>query len=897
MPIAFNQSGSSFLYETFEERHEVEHVIVDGGAVHIDGDANHLIHIQKDIAANQSYIQVSDASGTDVFNVKGDGTATFKNVVLDTITSPEIEEMKSQINDRVETAAAVELIQDNLTGVFDMINETNNEVLEKIDNDDLTAAISTLRTDLESADTLIRNDFEGADTVLGGRITTLETSVTEASHQHETSGVSNVGNLVERQDDMDFKNVECELLEVDTIEVWDEIQIMGDAQLLWIPLHDVNGVSTQEVDATFRFGRSEQIGVNPAPDDGLFMKRKVANKSHVTLLQVHPSVPNLHITSDKDANTPYIQCSTTAGDPRFSVTDNGTIVSKGQHEHDFANLPDAFFGSSVHDSHSIFVGNAKISFHNDRLRTYLLKPDTVPLVLQSAPYNFTTALIPAGTNLRIHNWMQRARQAFSPVNHDLKTKDVFPQANLSVDFDEQLLRVGTNDTQYKHFEVASNGDMEANNIGCDDLFVDDRIDAKRLWMQSDTTSDQLMFVLKNQAGQRVFAIDNLGYIRNSPQEDLVVEDSSIYIGSVRLSFARNATEARLKILKDQIPTYLAGRGYTASNLPSGETTATMSVRKWMLSAKETYEDTLRVKDVFPASNTNADWELTSWNGLEPRVAALESAGGGVSNPITLESTSASTDCKIELKNTAQNGKCELVVSNLTHHSRKWFFKNKNADELSFYTDEGQYGGDEAFRISKGGNFMVVGANIAQPSEVGSYNFRVMGSVLFEHDKFVCTNLPTTNPQVTNRVYVDKSALRITNIYSPITLHLNGNTYTDYTGTARILAGSPSNTNNWYRIKPDADLTLIAGGNGGYPAMYNFHFVLPTPTGNFQEITLHKLTPSTQYVAFAQLTNGNFHIRTPSQSTVAANTCLKITNTGYFKLICVLDGSGRRQKVH
>ena len=136
------------------------------------------------------------------------------------------------------------------------------------------------------------------------------------------------------------------------------------------------------------------------------------------------------------------------------------------------------------------------------------------------------------------------------------------------------------------------------------------------------------------------------------------------------------------------------------------------------------------------------------------------AGGGVSNPLELESTSASTNCKLELKNTANNGKCELVVSNLTHHDRKWFFRNKNADELSFYTDEGQYGSDEAFRISKGGNFMVVGANIAQPNEVGSFNFRCMGSTLFEHDKFMCTSLPTSDPGITNRIYNDNNNLKI-----------------------------------------------------------------------------------------------------------------------------------------
>ena len=81
-----------------------------------------------------------------------------------------------------------------------------------------------------------------------------------------------------------------------------------------------------------------------------------------------------------------------------------------------------------------------------------------------------------------------------------------------------------------------------------------------------------------------------------------------------------------------------------------------------------------------------------------RIEALESAGGGVSNPLTLESTSASTNATLELKNTAANGKCELVVSNLTNHSHKWYFKNYNKDELSFYT-EGN-GTDEVMRTGQ-----------------------------------------------------------------------------------------------------------------------------------------------------------------------------------------------------
>jgi hypothetical protein len=263
------------------------------------------------------------------------------------------------------------------------------------------------------------------------------------------------------------------------------------------------------------------------------------------------------------------------------------------------------------------------------------------------------------------------------------------------------------------------------------------------------------------------------------------------------------------------------------------------------------------------------------------------ASAGVSNPILLTSSVAGTAAKLSLENSAVNGTTELVVSKLSNTDRTWRWKTHNQDEIKFEVDQGQYGIQQAFRVAKNGNVCFLGQG-QSTNEIGSYTLRAMGSVLFEHDKFVLTSLPTTNPSVTNRIYTDRSTVRITNIYSPITLFLNANAFTDYTNTSRSLTQSNSFT-YWYRIKPDADLT-ITQAPFGYPALYNFHFILPLPTAAFQKITLHKLNDSSKHVAFGQETNGNFHVRTPTQYSVSANTCLKITTPGTHTLIAVLDGS-------
>ena len=135
------------------------------------------------------------------------------------------------------------------------------------------------------------------------------------------------------------------------------------------------------------------------------------------------------------------------------------------------------------------------------------------------------------------------------------------------------------------------------------------------------------------------------------------------------------------------------------------------------------------------------------------------SGGGATNPILLQSAVANTPAKITLENTAVNGTTEFEISKLTDKDRTWRFKTHNQDELKLECDQGQYGIQQSFRIAKNGNVCILGQG-QSTNEVGSYTFRTMGSVLFEHDKFVMTSLPTSDPGTANRLYNDNTNLKI-----------------------------------------------------------------------------------------------------------------------------------------
>ena len=86
-------------------------------------------------------------------------------------------------------------------------------------------------------------------------------------------------------------------------------------------------------------------------------------------------------------------------------------------------------------------------------------------------------------------------------------------------------------------------------------------------------------------------------------------DSSIFLGSAKQSYDRAAHELKFEKLKHQMPKYFSDLSITESSLPSGYTTATMSVQRYLALARQlASDDTLHLKEVFPSGHT-VDWEV------------------------------------------------------------------------------------------------------------------------------------------------------------------------------------------------------------------------------------------------------------------------------------------------
>ena len=86
---------------------------------------------------------------------------------------------------------------------------------------------------------------------------------------------------------------------------------------------------------------------------------------------------------------------------------------------------------------------------------------------------------------------------------------------------------------------------------------------------------------------------------------VLTSDSSVYVGSCRLSYDRAAKALRFSTLKEAVPVFLAGKGVSAA--PSGHTLASMTVHAWVAYARQHQSnERLSVHDVFPAGSD--DWD-------------------------------------------------------------------------------------------------------------------------------------------------------------------------------------------------------------------------------------------------------------------------------------------------
>ena len=109
-------------------------------------------------------------------------------------------------------------------------------------------------------------------------------------------------------------------------------------------------------------------------------------------------------------------------------------------------------------------------------------------------------------------------------------------------------------------------------------------------------------------------------------------DNSIFVGSAKLSYDRAAHELKFEKLKHQMPKYFSDLSITESSLPSGYTTATMSVQRYLALARQlASDDALHLGDVFPSGHT-VDWEIIDAPVPELKADVVEA----LSDIVTLE---------------------------------------------------------------------------------------------------------------------------------------------------------------------------------------------------------------------------------------------------------------------
>ena len=172
----------------------------------------------------------------------------------------------------------------------------------------------------------------------------------------------------------------------------DTVSLTGDSVLKFKP-QDGNGNAI--ADRKYNFGRSEDIGDFSHEGDGLqfwgkFQKNGVDEECAVQI-GILPQEPGISINGFKNSGENYLQIEDEDGGLIFAVNNEGHII--GSYVVDPSNAGDTFHGSSVHNATSVYVGPARISHNDSKLRFYTLKTSHIPTFLSAAPYNVSA--IPA----------------------------------------------------------------------------------------------------------------------------------------------------------------------------------------------------------------------------------------------------------------------------------------------------------------------------------------------------------------------------------------------------------------------------------------------------------------------------------------------------------------------
>ncbi|MAD44040.1 MAG: hypothetical protein CMH98_03465, partial [Oceanospirillaceae bacterium] len=148
----------------------------------------------------------------------------------------------------------------------------------------------------------------------------------------------------------------------------DGVELVGDGALGFLP-EDAQGNPIP--DRLFRFGRNDDIGDFTHEGDGIQLWGKINNNDCAVQMGILPQEPSISIRGFKNSGENYFEIRESNGDLKFAINEDGHILSS--YIVDPSNAGDTYHASSVHTAESVYVGPARVSYNNGKLRFYTLK--------------------------------------------------------------------------------------------------------------------------------------------------------------------------------------------------------------------------------------------------------------------------------------------------------------------------------------------------------------------------------------------------------------------------------------------------------------------------------------------------------------------------------------------
>ena len=413
------------------------------------------------------------------------------------------------------------------------------------------------------------------------------------------------------------------------------LQLIQDARIVFHPA----------LNTYYRFGavHGAVSGTSHIDEDGLHFSSGTGNDLNSVRLRVSRDHPTLVLTGSKNSvniagtliEHSSLQVQNAAGQPTFSVNSSGSAVaasffSNGQMRSDG--------GLRLHDP-----GNA--------LGTVLTVTDDAqePRIIMKS-----------NGEIEASGYIQIIQPGAGSYDCSLNADGSIDCADIScLDIQSSALQCSSITTPLVDLRSAADPGagnrvslMNARNHDNEiraTVYDNGEIVCRQLEIQAALAGDdQPLLVGKNNAGDETFTLYSDGHMTFRHQfqalagipaavhSSVIAGDNSVYIGSARYSYDRVNHEVALSTLKQgHIPVYLQGRGFTANDLPAAHAESDMSVRKWLVHAREHFdEQELDVTDVFPTAN--ADWDVADapTPALKADVVALQAFVTGADADIT-----------------------------------------------------------------------------------------------------------------------------------------------------------------------------------------------------------------------------------------------------------------------